>query len=167
MDKDKEIAELKREIKRLQKIIDSHEDKSAKSSTVKPKFYGIFEGKRILLVEDILITREIVSQMLSITKVKIDTAENGFEAIEKFTDADGNYDLILMDIQMPIMDGCTATQKIKNLPFERAKTTPIIAITANISPEDIEKYRNAGMISYIGKPINRDTLINKMAQYFG
>jgi CheY-like chemotaxis protein len=133
----------------------------------KPKFDGIFKKKKVLIAEDILINREIVVQMLSITKAIVDTAENGIEAIEKFAENKGNYDLILMDIQMPMMDGYRATQEIRKMPFEKAKSLPIIAMTANVFQEDIDKCLQAGMNSHIGKPINRDGLISKMAQYFG
>jgi len=170
MDKDEEIAKLKLEIKRLQKIIDSYEKKGeepVEEDTAKPKFDGIFEGKRVLIVEDILISREIVAKMLEITKAEIDTAETGIEAIEKFVEAGGNYDLILMDIQMPMMDGYKATQEIRKMPFENAKTIPIIAMTAGIYQENVDECLNAGMNAHIGKPLNRDNLINKMAQYFG
>jgi len=130
------------------------------------KYDAIFEGKRILIAEDILINREIVIQMLAITKAKIDAAENGIEAIEKFCENHGNYDMILMDIQMPVMDGYNATTEIRKLSFERAASVPIIAMTANVFQEDIDKCLKVGMNSHIGKPINRDNLINKMAQYF-
>lgn len=169
MTKDEEIQKLKLEIKKLRKTISSYEKvyNISKADTVKHKFEGIFEGKKILIAEDISVSREIIVKMLEITKVKIDIAENGAEAVEKFTKSSGNYDMILMDIQMPVTDGYTATEKIRKLPIEQAKTIPIIAMSINVSQEDIEKHKNIGINSYVSKPINRDNLINKMAQYFG
>jgi CheY-like chemotaxis protein len=140
-------------------------------STVKPqaaqsqKYDSIFNGKKILVVEDIEINCEIVLQMLAITKAKMDIANNGIEAIEKFGAANGEYDMILMDIQMPIMDGYKATKEIRKMPFENSKKVPIIAMTANAFNEDIERCLESGMNAHVGKPINRNVLIEKMSDF--
>jgi CheY-like chemotaxis protein len=125
----------------------------------------IFFGKRILLVEDIEINREILLTLLEETGVEIDCAENGRTAVEMFTEAPENYDLILMDLQMPIMNGYTATKIIRAMEIPKAKTIPIIAMTANVFKEDIEKCLDAGMNSHIGKPININEAMGTIGKY--
>ena len=115
----------------------------------------------VLLVEDNLINQKIV--ILSIQKVvsKIDVANNGQEAVDKFSAA--KYDIILMDIQMPIMDGIQATKRIRELEGEkRVIPTPIIAITANALAGDREHCLASGMDEYISKPFQVEVLIAKM-----
>ncbi|MDR3182951.1 MAG: response regulator [Planctomycetaceae bacterium] len=126
---------------------------------------GVFEGMRILLAEDVKINREIVKANLEPTKVNIDCAVNGKEAVDKFTAADGKYDLIFMDMQMPEMDGLEATQVIRSLPILSAKTVPIIAMTANVFKEDIEKCKEVGMNDHLGKPLDFAVLLTKMKKY--
>ncbi|NLW77809.1 MAG: response regulator [Ruminococcaceae bacterium] len=120
-----------------------------------------FDGKRILLVEDIEINREIVMSMLEHTGVVIDTAENGLEAVDRFV-AYPAYDMILMDIHMPEMDGFEATRRIRALDIPLAKSVPIVAMTANVFREDVEKCIAAGMNDHIGKPVDMDELMTKM-----
>ncbi|MDR1867580.1 MAG: response regulator [Treponema sp.] len=126
---------------------------------------GIFENKHVLLVEDVEINREIVSALLEETGVDLDYAENGKESIEKFEEHPSYYDVILMDISMPEMDGFEATTRIRALPISEARTVPIIAMTANVFREDIEKCLSSGMNDHIGKPINIDELIEKLKIY--
>lgn len=124
-----------------------------------------FKGKRILLAEDVEINREILIALLDGTGVEIDCAENGKEAVEKYIESGGIYDLIFMDIHMPVVDGYDATERIRLLNMPRAKTVPIIAMTANVFQEDIDKCLAAGMDDHIGKPLDIDTIINKMKRY--
>jgi signal transduction histidine kinase/CheY-like chemotaxis protein len=134
--------------------------------TVDDESYAdIFIGKRILLVEDIEINREILIALLEETGVEIDCAENGRTAVQMFSEAPGNYDLILMDLQMPIMNGYTATKIIRSMEIPSAKTIPIIAMTANVFKEDIEKCIEAGMNSHIGKPININEMMETIGEY--
>ncbi|MCL1829941.1 MAG: response regulator, partial [Oscillospiraceae bacterium] len=126
-----------------------------------------YEGKHILLVEDVEINREIVMTLLEPTMITIDNAEDGVEAIEMFTAAPEQYDLIFMDIQMPNMDGYEATQRIRALDIPNAKTIPIIAMTANVFREDIEKCIDSGMDDHVGKPINIEDLLSKLHSYIG
>ncbi|MDR0704728.1 MAG: response regulator [Planctomycetaceae bacterium] len=128
-------------------------------------FDGIFEGKRILLAEDVKINREIVKAQLAITKVQVDCAENGLETLEKFAAASDLYDMIFMDMQMPEMDGIEATQAIRALNLPKAKTIPIVAMTANVFREDIEKCLEAGMNDHIGKPLDFAVVVGKMKKY--
>ncbi|MCL1930236.1 MAG: response regulator, partial [Treponema sp.] len=98
---------------------------------------GIFEGRKILLAEDVEINREIVLALLEPTNVKIDCAENGLEAVKMFQQSP-DYDMVLMDVQMPVMDGYEATKQIRALGIPEAKTARIIAMTANVFRDDIE-----------------------------
>ena len=115
---------------------------------------GIFEGRHILLAEDVEINREIVVALLENTRIDIDSAENGIEAVNMFSSAPDKYELIFMDLQMPEMDGYEATRKIRELALNEAKTIPIIAMTANVFKEDIESCYQAGMNGHVGKPLN-------------
>ncbi|MCL2565722.1 MAG: response regulator [Defluviitaleaceae bacterium] len=126
-----------------------------------------FSGKTIILAEDVEINREIVLALLEPTNLIIDCAENGIEAVELFTKAPDKYDMIFMDIQMPEMDGYEATQTIRALDIDRAKTIPIIAMTANVFREDVEKCMAAGMNDHVGKPIDFDEVLERLRGYLG
>jgi CheY-like chemotaxis protein len=128
-----------------------------------------FGGKRCLVVDDIEINREIVIELLSDTGMILETAVNGQEAVDKFSAASpGYYDLILMDMQMPVMDGCTASREIRALEAERFgdNHVSIIAMTANVMEEDIRKTAEAGMDAHLGKPIDVKALYKKMRKEF-
>ena len=125
----------------------------------------VFAGRCVLLAEDVEINREIVLSLLEATKLEIDCAENGEIAVQKFLAAPDRYDMILMDFQMPVMDGLTAAKKIRALDIPKAKTIPIVALTANVFREDIEKCINAGMDDHLGKPLNLDELLNMLRKY--
>ncbi|MCL1981153.1 MAG: ATP-binding protein [Proteobacteria bacterium] len=120
---------------------------------------GEFAGKAILLVDDVEINREIVLSLLEETGVVIDIAENGKKAVELFEQAPGRYRLILMDLQMPIMDGYEASRRIRAFNAPNAAAVPIIAMTANVFKEDIEHCLACGMNAHLGKPIELDKLI--------
>jgi len=124
-----------------------------------------FKDYTILAAEDVEINREILSAVLEDTKISIDFAQDGVEALSLFESNPGRYSLILMDIQMPDMNGYEATQKIRALEGSKAKNIPIIAMTANVFHEDIERCLQAGMDDHIGKPINTDKLLSKLAKY--
>jgi len=128
---------------------------------------GIFAGKRILLVEDVEINREIVQTLLEPTKLEIDCAENGVEAVRMFSEDPAQYDMIFMDIQMPEMDGYEATQRIRSLDIPKAKAVPIIAMTANVFKEDIEKCLSSGMNSHVGKPLDFEEVMSRLHSYLG
>ena len=124
-----------------------------------------FKGNCILLAEDVEINREIVITILEPTQLEIDCATNGSEAVQMFSDAPDRYDLILMDLQMPEMDGLTATVKIRALGTEKAQNIPIIAMTANVFHEDVEKCLAAGMNGHMGKPLDIDKLHETLLFY--
>ncbi|MFP3040850.1 response regulator [Treponema primitia] len=124
-----------------------------------------FEGSHLLLAEDIDINREIVLALLEPTAIVIDTAENGREAVERFSQNPDKYDMIFMDIQMPEMDGYEATRRIRALDNKRAKEIPIIAMTANVFREDIERCLEAGMNGHVGKPLAMDEVLTKLRTY--
>ena len=126
---------------------------------------GIFEGRHILLAEDVEINREIVLALLEPTLLNIDCAENGIEAVRLFTNAPDRYDMILMDLQMPEMDGYQATRAIRALDAPEAKAVPIVAMTANVFREDIEKCLEVGMNGHIGKPLNFDEVLSQLRSY--
>ena len=127
---------------------------------------GIFAGRRILLVEDVEINREIVQTLLEPTKVDIDCAENGEQAVRMFSESPVKYDMIFMDVQMPVMDGYEATRHIRALNTPAAKAVPIVAMTANVFKEDIERCLEAGMDGHVGKPIDFDEVFGKLQSYF-
>ena len=126
---------------------------------------GLFRNHRILLAEDVEINREIVITLLEPTQIIIDSAVNGLEAVEMFRNDPLAYDVIFMDMQMPEMDGLEATRRIRSLDHNRAKTIPIIAMTANVFKEDIEACIIAGMNGHIGKPIDYEQLLAYLKQY--
>jgi PAS domain S-box-containing protein len=126
---------------------------------------GLFDGRRVLLAEDMEINREIVLALFEPTRLKIDCVENGVEAVRKFSEAPARYDLIFMDIQMPEMDGYEATRRIRALDIPEAKKIPIVAMTANVFREDVEKCIKAGMNSHVGKPLNFDEVLEKLKGY--
>jgi CheY-like chemotaxis protein len=124
-----------------------------------------FAGKSMLLAEDIEINQEIVTSLLEGTGLRIDCVENGEDAAELMEANPGKYDVILMDMQMPIMDGLEATKRIRSLPGGWYKRVPIIAMTANVFKNDIERCIDAGMNDHIGKPIDYSDMTAKLRKY--
>jgi PAS domain S-box-containing protein len=124
-----------------------------------------FMGKRILLAEDIEINSEIVMELLKPSRVAVDCAMNGLQAVSMFAADPRKYHMIFMDLQMPEMDGYQATAAIRALADPWAKRIPIVAMTANVFREDIEKCLAFGMNDHIGKPIELETMIDKMKKY--
>jgi CheY-like chemotaxis protein len=124
-----------------------------------------FQGFRILLAEDIEINREIVLSLLEPTLLDIDCAENGAEAVRLFEDAPDRYRMIFMDVHMPEMDGYEATRRIRALDNAYAKRIPIVAMTANVFQQDIEKCLAAGMNDHIGKPLDFNDVLAKLRKY--
>jgi len=129
------------------------------------RFDGAYKGRRLLLAEDVEINREIVLTLLEPTLLEIECAENGTQAVSMFAEAPEKYDIILMDIQMPEMDGYEATRRIRALDIPAAKKIPIVAMTANVFREDIEKCLEAGMNDHLGKPLDINAVMEKLHTY--
>jgi signal transduction histidine kinase/DNA-binding response OmpR family regulator len=128
-----------------------------------------FENYHIILAEDVEINREIVLTVLEPTNLVIDCAENGAVALRLFQDAPEKYAMIFMDVQMPEMDGYEATRLIRKFERERygeqSREIPIIAMTANVFREDVEKCLAAGMNDHVGKPLDFDEVLVKLRKY--
>ncbi|MCM1243348.1 MAG: response regulator, partial [Roseburia sp.] len=125
-----------------------------------------FHGKRILLVEDIELNREIAQVILEEAGFVVDSAPDGTDAVAIMEKAEENYyDAILMDVQMPIMDGYEATRTIRRLPRKDVQTLPIIAMTANALEEDKEAALKNGMNAHIAKPIDMDIFISVLSKF--
>ncbi|MCI9077519.1 MAG: transporter substrate-binding domain-containing protein [Lachnospiraceae bacterium] len=138
-------------------------DLTLKLDNVKESNYS---GKRLLLVEDNEINREIAAEILGMTGIQIEEAHNGEEAVNKFSASEpGYYDIIFMDVQMPVMNGYEATSAIRSLDRHDARTIPVIAMTANAFAEDIADSKNAGMDEHLAKPIDVIKLNEILGKY--
>lgn len=140
-----------------------HEEKEdAKKTEEPPKF----EGKRLLLVEDNEMNQEIAQMLLEEAGFKVEIVENGREAVDKMREvSEGYYDLILMDVQMPIMDGYEATRLIRDMDDPFKSSIPIIAMTANAFDEDREEAISAGMNGYVPKPIDVKKMLETLEEF--
>lgn len=147
----------------ITECIGAKQQKAHKAET--QNYEGYFKGYRLLLAEDIEINREIVMSMLQDTELEIDYAENGKEAYNKFAERPLDFDIIFMDIHMPEMDGYESTKLIRALDFPHAKSVPIIAMTANVFREDIERCIASGTNDHIGKPVDIEEIIYKLKKY--
>lgn len=125
------------------------------------------EGMKILLVEDNDLNLEVAQYILEDAGAEIIVARNGLESVELFEQSESDsFDVILMDVMMPVMDGLTATKRIRKLKRKDARTVPVIAMTANVFHEDIIAAKEAGMNEHIAKPLDFDKLIHTLAKYF-
>ena len=122
-------------------------------------------GHRVLMAEDVDQNAEILADLLELEDMLCDRAENGEVAVKMFENSEkGFYDLILMDVRMPVMDGLSATRVIRALDRPDAKTIPIIAMTANVFDEDVEQSLRAGMNAHLAKPVEPDKLYETMGR---
>lgn len=127
-----------------------------------------YSGKKVLLVEDNELNREIATEILKSLGLKVDCAADGMDAVEIMSSEAGNqYDMIFMDIQMPKMDGYTATREIRTLNDSKKANIPIIAMTANAFDEDRKKAIKAGMNGHIAKPIDVNVILQNLDRIFG
>jgi CheY-like chemotaxis protein len=123
-------------------------------------------GMKVLLAEDNELNIEVALMLLEDAGVSADVAKNGKEAVEKFLASnEGDYDLILMDVMMPVMNGYDATRAIREADHTMSKSIPIIAQTANAFQEDIKKVKEAGMNAHISKPIEEENLLKVLKLY--
>jgi CheY-like chemotaxis protein len=139
--------------------------KAVKESPSESKDLSAFVGYRILLAEDVEINREIVFALLEPYKLDIRCAENGVKAVKMFEEGPENYDMIFMDVQMPEMDGYEATRRIRAGDLPQAKRIPIVAMTANVFREDIERCLEAGMNDHVGKPLDIGEILSKLRKF--
>jgi signal transduction histidine kinase/AmiR/NasT family two-component response regulator len=160
---------------------DTPESASGSEAASSPELQGeqddaLFRDRRLLLAEDVDINREIVLTLLEPMGFSIDCAENGVQALELFTQNPGGYDLILMDVQMPEMDGYEATRRIREYEqrgnaggpeplLKSARRIPIVAMTANVFREDVEKCLASGMDDHVGKPLDFEEVLIKLRAY--
>lgn len=139
---------------------------SAPVSTPEKETEETIEGMNLLVVEDNELNLEIIQFILEEAGTTVTVAQDGKQAVEQFeTSKEEEYDAILMDIMMPVMDGLEATRKIRKLSRKDAATIPIIAMTANAFAEDKKKTKEAGMNGHLTKPIDRQKLIHLLSQY--
>ncbi|MCL1980580.1 MAG: response regulator, partial [Proteobacteria bacterium] len=122
-----------------------------------------FSGVTLLLVEDVALNREIFIALMEQTGIQIDTAADGVEATQMFEQQPERYDLIVMDLQMPVMDGFEATRTIRDMAHPHAQTIPIIAMTANVFKEDIDRCLASGMNDHMPKPIDEQVVLAKIS----
>jgi CheY-like chemotaxis protein len=128
---------------------------------------GIFAGKRALVADDVDVNREIIMTLLEPTGLRFDYAPNGGDAVSMYEKAPESYDVILMDVQMPVLDGYAATRMIRESAAPNARRIPIIAMTASVFKEDVEKSIEAGMNDHVGKPVDVGDLMSKLKYYMG
>ncbi len=138
---------------------------NVKTGKVKTDAVVDFAGKRLLLVEDNEMNREIATAILSELGFTVEQAENGAIAVDKVANSkDGYYDIILMDLQMPVMDGYKATSEIRALPNKALAGIPIVAMTANAFDTDRQKCLEAGMNAHVSKPIDIEVLKHTLGE---
>ncbi|MBR0308994.1 MAG: amino acid permease [Mogibacterium sp.] len=129
-------------------------------------YEAVLAGRRVLMAEDVDANAEILEDLLDLEEVEAERAENGEIAVRMFSESEaGYYDMILMDVRMPVMDGLSATRAIRALERPDAKTIPIVAMTANVFDEDVEQSLQAGMNAHLGKPIEPDRLYETIARF--
>ena len=139
--------------------------KNLKIETVMEEKAPDFSDATLLLAEDVEINREIFIALLEDTNINIDVAENGRIAVNKFKENPDRYNIIIMDVQMPEMDGCEATRMIRALDIPKAKQIPIIAMTANAFKEDVAMCISCGMNDHLAKPIDVEAVTRKLLFY--
>lgn len=144
------------------------QSQSESEDSILPEAGSDFRGRCILLVEDNELNSEIAVELLNEYGFLVDTAENGAEAVEKVKNSKpGNYDLVLMDIQMPVMNGYDATLAIREMKDTKKARIPIIAMTANAFAEDAQKVLSVGMNAHVAKPVDMNILVPTMMKFLG
>ena len=143
-------------------------DEIPKKETLITKKPKNLTGVKVLVAEDNDLNAELATVILEEAGMKVTRVENGKQAVENWeSHPAGTYDVILMDIMMPVMDGYTATRTIRQLPRKDGKTIPIIAMTANAFAEDIEKALDAGMNAHLSKPIVIEDVLHTISNTIG
>ena len=148
------------------RILDEQEEKEEEDKTVEDMGDFSLEGLNLLAAEDNEINAEILLELLDIEGINCEIVENGKLAVERFAASEeGEFDAILMDVQMPVMNGYEATKAIRMLKREDASKIPIIAMTANAFVEDVKEALDAGMNVHVAKPIDMDLLRKTIYQW--
>ena len=130
------------------------------------KTKGDFVGKRLLIVEDNPLNLEIAEILFGMEGFDIEAEEDGESAVRRFSiSSEGYYDMILMDVRMPVMDGLEATKAIRKLDRPDAATIPILAMTANAFTEDIKATREAGMNGHLAKPLEMEVVLREIRKF--
>ena len=144
------------------------QSQSESEDSILPEAGSDFRGRCILLVEDNELNSEIAVELLNEYGFLVDTAENGAEAVEKVKNSKpGNYDLVLMDVQMPVMNGYDATLAIRKMKDTKKARIPIITMTANAFAEDAQKVLSVGMNAHVAKPVDMNILVPTMMKFLG
>lgn len=156
-------------VKLLLRTVDPDPEEAARpEEKEKSKPAADFSTMRLLLTDDIMINREIAAKILRKLGFTVETAGNGKEAVDKVSASEpGYYNAVLMDIQMPVMDGYEATRQIRSLPEKAHAEIPVIAMTANAFSEDVQKAKDAGMNAHVAKPIDINDLVQKLTDILG
>jgi signal transduction histidine kinase/CheY-like chemotaxis protein len=139
----------------------SHSEAEASGTMEK----GVFAGRKALLADDIEVNREIIMTLLEPTGLSFECAVDGGDAVAMYEKSPESYDVILMDVQMPVMDGYAATRTIRASSAPNALKIPILAMTASVFKEDVEKSIDSGMNDHVGKPVDVDELMSKLKYY--
>ncbi len=149
------------------KVVEAAEEKTTDKNVCSEEEEAFdYAHRRVLLVEDNELNVEIMEELLSITNIQVEKASNGQEAVSMVSEKDiGYYDLIFMDIQMPVMDGYEATRQIRKMDRSDTKTLPIYAVSANALASDIQNAKDAGMDGHIAKPVDFDSIERVLKQY--
>ncbi len=140
-------------------------DMQVQEVEVQQDFTDRFKGFKMLLVEDVEINREIAMAILQFTGIDIECAENGVEACDIMEKRGEEFDIVLMDIHMPLRDGYEATRQIRAFDNAHAQSVPMIALTANVFKEDVQRCIDAGLNDHLGKPLDLDDLLIKLDTY--
>ncbi len=153
----------------LHKVLMKHdhleEVKAEESAPEEPETGNSIEGLHVLIAEDMDINAEILMDLLEMEGVSADRAENGQEAVDKFTEhLENTYDAVLMDVRMPVMDGLTAAKLIRESDRADAAVIPIIAMTANAFDDDVQRSLQAGMTAHLSKPVEPDRLFETLSR---
>jgi CheY-like chemotaxis protein len=147
-------------------VIGEEEKKEEKDTSIAELEELELHGRRVLLVEDNELNSEIAKELLEMTGLEVECAWNGTEAVLKFEQSEEHFfDIVLMDIQMPVMNGYEAASAIRALKRGDAKTVPIIAMTANAFAEDVHNALQSGMNAHIAKPLDLNTLSKVLRKY--
>ena len=153
------------EIKFLYPDRDESERYTALKAADEPEVSKL-DGKRILMAEDNELNAEIAKTVLEMHGAKVSVWENGLQAVEEFENSEpGTYNFIILDINMPVMDGHEAARRLRSSDREDAKTIPIVAMSANAFAEDVEESLKSGMNAHISKPIKVDEMLKEISKF--